>query len=196
MRLYLVAATSLAIAAVSFACSSSDAPPATGDSSNITNGPSEAGAPVDETPAEVTPPAEDLDAGPTSDSAPQSGSTTGDAGAQCQGDSIREAEGNDTEATANLLEWKTGSVCGQLSGTDVDFFTFTIPQTQNGFQFNFGATPRTRGYTITCTVDGQTFDFNTRRYPFVVGKPYVCKVALNAGTTSMDYRINMNVQAF
>ena len=179
-----------------FACSSSSSPAATD---------TDAGSPILDT--QDPPPEDEPDPGSSSGEpatptdggagdgdgeAPDAGggSTDGDAGVHCEATSIRESEKNDTEETADPLAWKTGSYCGRLGAGDVDVLTFTIPSSQNGFSFTMNRT-QTGNYKVECSVDGQSFGFNSN-YPYVVGKPYFCKVSLN-GNTPTDYRINLNV---
>ncbi|MBX3222909.1 MAG: hypothetical protein KF795_20520 [Labilithrix sp.] len=195
MRSVLLAgAAALAVVMATFACSSS-APvtPTEEDAGPVAR--NDDPPPDDEPDPEPPPPIDD--AGPTDDGGDEDGSpggsTEGDAGALCQPDSIRESETNDTQATADPLAWKTGSFCGRLAGTDVDFMTFTIPSSQNGFQFSMSRAPNNNAYRVECSVDGQNFAFNGN-YPYVIGKPYFCKMSLT-GNQPADYRINLNVTA-
>jgi len=195
MRFVFVAgAASFLLVLATFACSSSTPAAATD---------ADSGSPppiADDTPAEEDAPEPSSSSGdPTSpddggagdaDAGGGGGSTGGDGGVQCRPDSIRESETNDTEANADVLAWKTGSYCGRLDGEDVDVLSFTIPNSQNGFQFTMNRTLG-GGYKVECSVDGDAFAFDGT-YPYVIGKPYFCRMTLTA-SAPVDYRIDLTV---
>lgn len=192
---FLAGAASLLVMAATFACSSSTPPAATEEDSGTslpkTEDPPEEDSDPDPGSSSGNPPP--TDAGADDADTPDDGgggSTAGDAGVQCEPTSIRESEKNDTEQTADSIAWKTGSYCGRLTAGDVDVLTFTIPNSQNGFSFTMNRT-QSGNYKVECSVDGQSFAFNGN-YPYVIEKPYFCKISLN-GNTPADYRINLNV---
>ncbi|OJY17346.1 MAG: hypothetical protein BGO98_00115 [Myxococcales bacterium 68-20] len=196
MRSVLLAgAASLFVVLATFACSSSTpAGPAEEDAGSVlkTDDP----PPTDPDPHRdpVDDPAP-TDAGATDDGGDSTddggfGTTNGDGGVQCQADSIRESEPNDTEATADAIPWKTGSFCGRLSGNDADVMTFTIPSSQNGFKFSMNRA-QTGPYKIECSVAGKNFSFDGN-YPYEINKPYFCKMSLT-GAAAVDYRIDLSV---
>lgn len=192
---FFAGAASLLVVMTTFACSSSEQPAAADADSGTTPLPKTEDPPDDDEPdpgsssGDPAPGDAGADDGDTPDDA-SGGSTEGDGGVQCEPTSIRESEKNDTEQTADPLAWKTGSYCGRLAAGDVDVFTFTIPNSQNGFQFTMNRT-LSGSYKVECSVDGQSFSF-TGKYPYVIEKPYFCKVSLN-GNTPTDYRIDLNV---
>jgi hypothetical protein len=190
----LVGVASLFVLTATFACSST---------TTVTDTEEDAGGQLPESPAPTEEEQDPTPRGPSSGDPTDSGtstdgstdggtggSTDGDAGVQCQPGSIRESEANDTEATADALDWKTGSYCGRLSGADVDFLTFTIPNSQNGFQFEMNRT-QNGGYKVECSVGGTKFAFDGT-YPYVIGTPYFCKMSLT-GNAPADYRIQLTV---
>ncbi|MDF2694961.1 MAG: hypothetical protein K0S65_3344 [Labilithrix sp.] len=189
----LLGVASLLVLTATFACSSATTVTATEEDAGGQL--PESSAPTEEE-QDPTPPGSssgDLDSGTSTDGSTEGGtggSTDGDAGVQCQPGSIRESEANDTEATADALDWKTGSYCGRLSGADVDLLTFTIPSSQNGFQFEMNRT-QNGGYKVECSVGGTKFAFDGT-YPYVIGTPYFCKVSLT-GNAPADYRIQLTV---
>jgi hypothetical protein len=100
-----------------------------------------------------------------------------------------EVEPNNDPTTANAVPAVTSTFCGHLEPGDVDFVTFTMPQSVGEFGFSqFGFV------NVVPSVGGQTFDFNGN-YPFIPGGKYVLQISSQSGQAT-DYRIGFTFQPF
>lgn len=119
------------------------------------------------------------------------GGNGGNAGKLCEAASVKEAEDNNSAATATAVPGASGSACGQLATkSDVDFFKFTLPADTTGF--GMGLNYSRNGLKIEVSVDGKSFEIG-QTPELIPGKEYVVKVS-TTGDGPVDYRWNMSVE--
>lgn len=191
MRFVFVASVvSFVIAAATFACSSSDPAAASADAGKD----AKSSTPVDTTgddddtttgPNDAAPTGNDAGATDASEGGSSSGgplTTAGDGGAACAADSLREAEPNNDEASANKLpDGKTFTFCGTANSTDTDVFTFVTPDFNN----SFGVTPSGDNVKYKIQIGDKTFDglppggFGTIN----IGDKWIITVSTGSATT-------------
>src|SRR5262249_22469780 len=91
------------------------------------------------------------------------------------------------------LGHQQGSFCGHVEGSDVDYWTFTLPS--NAHTFNLRQTnSNAAALTITTTANGTAFDMNAATYPpsaFQPGKLYVVK--FSSSGPAVDYHFEFKV---
>lgn len=198
MRLALLATvSSFVIAGAVFACS--NAPPqAEEDADSGTTLPPKNDTPApaatnnetngDNNPTDSTGSDASTEGGITDAGAGNVGSTDGDGGSRCLATSIRESEPNNDVAGATKLPATTHTFCGRLTANDVDFFTFTMPDSVANFGFNIENFTGSQ-LKIEPSADGEPFNF-FGNYPFKAGKPYVIKISAK-GTA--EYRLKVQI---
>lgn len=196
MRHVLLAAAALSVVSAAIACSS--AQPVTGEDGLTEDAGSTALPSNDSTKNDTvtTPtPVADLDAGTDSGATLGPGvlTTEGDAGSQCLTDSLREVEGNNDLATANVLPSQTASFCGRVTAGDVDVVKFKMPDQVGMFSFAIERTT-SRQIQVQPSVDGEEFSIFSNNYPFKPGGEYAFKISSSNNTTAFDYRIRITIE--
>jgi hypothetical protein len=183
MRLFLLAiASSLVIAAATFACSSSD-PPAEEEGTESPENEQDGKAPPPiNTPEKDAAPRAPVEDASTDTSTPFDANF--DAGVLCMGDDTKETEANDTPETADTLSGIPSTYCGRLAAGESDYASFTLNAAQFTSAFNYS----NAAITVTATVEGQTFDLDSDDYIYMQGKKYVLKITAASAT---DYRLRL-----
>ncbi len=106
----------------------------------------------------------------------------------CAGDSVPEAENNDSPALATLMPGQTGSFCGNIgTAVDVDHATFTLPA--NVRSMGYGVTFSRPGVDATLSVNGQVFRLN-QLIPVIPNGKYTLRVT---GPQGLSYRFKLAV---
>lgn len=120
-----------------------------------------------------------------------SGSTDTSSGVTCAAGMPSETESNDTPGTANTIPAVTSSFCGRLTSTaDVDYVTFTLPETVSSLAFGYAYDRAVLGVEVT--VDSSTFQVGDA--PIVKpGKTYLVKIWIKGTGTATNYRVGMTV---
>lgn len=133
----------------------------------------------------------DAGTGPNERDAGTSAGTDTSSGVTCAAGMPDEAESNDTPETANTIPGVTSSFCGRLTSTaDVDWVTFTLPETVATLAFGYAYDRAVLG--VELTVDGSTFEVGDS--PIVKpGKTYLMKIWIKGTGTATNYRVGMTV---
>ena len=94
---------------------------------------------------------------------------------------------NNDAATANVMPGQTGSFCGSVSASDVDYVKFTLPQTAKQLNISYAST--SAQVTVEASADGTPFPLSGT-LPFMAGKDYVFKFS---GAGAADYALNITI---
>jgi len=185
MRLVFAAGfLSVLAAATTLACSSADKSGSTeSDVQSADAGSSQ--APRQTPVSDPAPPTMNLDGGLDLSDATVI-TTQGDAGVLCDGDSIREAEPNNS--APNAIPAQSGSFCGRLDPGDVDVLTLTMPQQGGTFDFSID---RTGPFRMDASVNGQPFD-PRGWWPVGPGETVTLTLSSRNSMAPVDYKFSFS----